>query len=606
MKSVSVPFKIIKQLIKGLETDINYLDYTDLDLSSLEIKTIPDWVFEFKNLKVLSAPNNHIQLISNQIKELKELRVLILNNNYLQKLPIEITMLTKLKLLHLGNNNFFQFPVEVLRLPQLKKLWLNNNNIKNIPHDDLAKKTSLSKVYIKNNPVPFDEAFVINLGSEYYRTFLQSLRLKNEISPDDKRMKIKRLHISNIGHFDELDLAFNDGITCLIGLNGTGKTTILRSLALGLMGYDRQIAREKGILEDKIVQLLKFKSYSEREPLGKIELECTINGNSIKNVIVFDSEDKNEPIKTITPASIEILNPDNQPRTLMIGFGQNRTGNEYSRNTLSPLINNMGDNRLEKFSQWIIDNFAEANKKAANSINNETIVEYKIIEKTFVILSKILGEEIVFTTVENNDQVIVETKYNPNGIDIYLLSQGFQDIIGWIGYFIQQMAVTYPEVEDFTKEYAICLVDEIDIFLHPKWQYGLIKPLAEEFPNTQFIITSHSAIIASSFEPSEIISMKFDSDGNVYQDKGYKGENGVNEANIPNPKYLRWDAILTKVFDLENDGPVERQKLLSQLAFVDEKINYLKENNKTNELKVAVEEYKTIADKLAWKIDDNL
>jgi predicted ATP-binding protein involved in virulence len=39
---------------------------------------------------------------------------------------------------------------------------------------------------------------------------------------------------------------------------------------------------------------------------------------------------------------------------------------------------------------------------------------------------------------------------------------------------------------------GIVLIDELDMHLHPKWQWNVIKALKETFPKIQFIIATHS------------------------------------------------------------------------------------------------------------------
>jgi predicted ATP-binding protein involved in virulence len=45
---------------------------------------------------------------------------------------------------------------------------------------------------------------------------------------------------------------------------------------------------------------------------------------------------------------------------------------------------------------------------------------------------------------------------------------------------------------------AIVLIDELEQHLHPQWQRTIISQLREHLPKVQFLITSHSPLIASS------------------------------------------------------------------------------------------------------------
>ena len=47
-------------------------------------------------------------------------------------------------------------------------------------------------------------------------------------------MKVQRLTLQNVRGFDKLDLELNGTSALVIGDNGDGKSTVLRSLAMGL------------------------------------------------------------------------------------------------------------------------------------------------------------------------------------------------------------------------------------------------------------------------------------------------------------------------------------------------------------------------------------
>ena len=73
------------------------------------------------------------------------------------------------------------------------------------------------------------------------------------------------------------------------------------------------------------------------------------------------------------------------------------------------------------------------------------------------------------------------------------------------------------------------------------------------------------------------------------------------------PKYLRWDAVLTRLFDLEQDGMPERQTKLEELAELDVRLRRMKKaNGSANpaEMQVLWERFKQTADLLDWKIRD--
>jgi predicted ATP-binding protein involved in virulence len=363
----------------------------------------------------------------------------------------------------------------------------------------------------------------------HYTTFEDIQNYIYELSKvNNASLRIKELTLENIGHFQHLHLTFDDQVSCLIGLNGVGKTTILRALALALIGTEH-----KHIQTNKLQDLLKIEGLKENKIVrnkGKIILRYTINQELFTTELLFEADSEGEVMIAIGQQTHFELVIGDILKCLAIGFAQARTSHKDNdaelkrRNEwelpmpqdLIPLINNEEDNRLLVFGRWLVDLDVKGTKyenellKEGKSPKEIVVKEKVIIQKIFDIFSEITGENIKFLEVRNNREVWVTRKQNPEGIAISLLSQGFQSVIGWIGYFLQRMAESYPTSKDFTKEPALCIVDEIDTYLHPKWQRTILKVLRNNFPNVQFIITTHSPLVLSNLRANNICLIEQD------------------------------------------------------------------------------------------------
>jgi hypothetical protein len=95
------------------------------------------------------------------------------------------------------------------------------------------------------------------------------------------------------------------------------------------------------------------------------------------------------------------------------------------------------------------------------------------------------------------------------------LSHGYQSSLAWIADLIGQIVLEVGRSLEPARMEGLVLIDEIDLYLHPKWQVGLIQALRTTLPRMQFIATTHSPILLSAFRREEVVILDFDDEGNV-------------------------------------------------------------------------------------------
>lgn len=54
---------------------------------------------------------------------------------------------------------------------------------------------------------------------------------------------------------------------------------------------------------------------------------------------------------------------------------------------------------------------------------------------------------------------------------------------------------------------GIVLIDEVDMHLHPRWQWKIAEALKRSFPKVQFILATHSPIVISSCKDAELLEI---------------------------------------------------------------------------------------------------
>lgn len=170
----------------------------------------------------------------------------------------------------------------------------------------------------------------------------------------------------------------------------------------------------------------------------------------------------------------------------------------------------------------------------------------------------------------------------------------------------KQVILTATPLFKLNTEKTVILIDEPERSLYPDIQTEIANYYTGLAPEAQFFFATHSPMIASSFEPWEIVELKFGEDGYVCQEKYYEGENCVDNYFI-DPRYLRWDSILMNLFDLRTEGnEAFRNRALTRALYLRETLKKLKSQDKleTDQGKNFLKEFEEIAKKLRWRLDE--
>ncbi len=256
--------KWFKKLLKDYFHDLSqdditiFLSKTDLgsihqlDLTGLELTTLPEIICHLKALQKLFLRENHLTSLPEAIGSLIHLNTLNLFANQLENLPDTIKSLTSLQELSLSHNQFKVIPPLLGDFPSLRLLFLANNNIIELP-PALAKLTSLELLDLSSNQMAVLPDWVGNLqklhtlllaenkfallpGSISNLTNLQTLVLQGNALiqlPEDLgnlvALRILNLHgnqlemlpesVSKLRLLEELDIS-NNKMTGLLGVLG--------------------------------------------------------------------------------------------------------------------------------------------------------------------------------------------------------------------------------------------------------------------------------------------------------------------------------------------------------------------------------------------------
>jgi len=112
-----------------------------------------------------------------------------------------------------------------------------------------------------------------------------------------------------------------------------------------------------------------------------------------------------------------------------------------------------------------------------------------------------LGEEykgdnpLIKEFIKKLNTIILREDYNifsGGDVDFNELSEGYKSTIIWLYDLVSRLKINQPEITELEKLKAIVLIDEVDLYLHPKWKYDFVHSLRVVFKEIQFIMVTHS------------------------------------------------------------------------------------------------------------------
>lgn len=155
-------------------------------------------------------------------------------------------------------------------------------------------------------------------------------------------------------------------------------------------------------------------------------------------------------------------------------------------------------------------------------------------------------------------------------IPLEQLSDGYQNMAGWIGDLLFRVTETFEDYKKPLEARGLLLIDEVDLHLHPRWQRKLIDFISNKLPNFQVVATTHSPLTAQQADTGELYALK-------------RNENNVIEI-IPfvgSPKTLLVNQLLmTPVFGLSTDESLEVERTKKEYDNLKSKGDNLSEEEK--------------------------
>jgi len=424
-------------------------------------------------------------------------------------------------------------------------------------------------------------------------------------------MEVKKIRLRNIGRFSDLEIALaplddlESNITVFVGNNGSGKTSVLRSLATSLSWLVARIQSEKG----------------NGSPIPELVIKNGENSAAL-DISVIDYPDDKVLMEVFGPSSFHwTLAKARKGRKNQFNSDYShvtRLADEYrdilstNEKTSLPLIAFYSVERVvidiplkikdkhtflqldgydkslsqgvdfRRFFEWFREREDTENE---SSLSEEILKQIRTVlgddKETWAKLSQLKASsrdrqltavrsaiyqfmpEFSNLRVNRKPRLHMSIDKNKQSLDVAPLSQGEKSLMALIGDIARRLAVMNPGLENPLEGDGIVLIDEIDMHLHPKWQRSLVDQLSRTFPNCQFVLTTHSPLVIS--DSNAVLTYMIGDDDEITQLPSLYGEDAnsvlldIMDTNVRNADV---NTQLNDLLDAIHDSKVPKAKIL--------------------------------------------
>lgn len=342
-------------------------------------------------------------------------------------------------------------------------------------------------------------------------------------------MYIQRVVLENVKGFVELDFSFNRpdgthaGWTVLTGDNGSGKTALLKAIALALVGPDVGRALQpslRGWIRDDVAKAeiaIQIKAEDQDKfTTGRrylkpfwAELELQMNGGP---EVSMKSSSKRRGGKK---GPLNGPWAENTGGWFAAGYGPFRR--LYGASPEAQRLMS-GPSRVARFATMFKEDatllecelwLKDLSHKSLEQRDRET----KILEQVFDLLNDdFLRHGIRAERVDSDGLWLRDS----SGAVLTLadMSEGYRaalalmvDIMRHLERVHDEVLVTREGSHMVVPHAGVVLIDEVDAHLHPEWQRQIGFWLKSRFPNIQFIVTTHSALVCQAADLNGIFHL---------------------------------------------------------------------------------------------------
>ena len=327
-------------------------------------------------------------------------------------------------------------------------------------------------------------------------------------------MLLEHLVLDNVRALESCEISFvaEDGSargrTLLLGGNGSGRTTILQSIALLLAG------------PNALAELIPHPDFWIRNGRKSCSMIATIvDGEGKRHTVEIGIKRGDDTWKVIerntdSIAALEKLDRVGYP---IAGYGISRRqssgdGSSSSESFERPYSRSVAtlfsaDATLHPLEQWALATDASSKSGAA------------VVRR---MIGDLLPGAPLHAIDRRNRHLTFKTA---DGIlPLGRLSDGYRSVAAWIGDLLYRISERAGDSRAPWNARGLLLVDELELHMDPLWERLFLIDLTERFPHLQLIATTNSPLIAHQARSGEIFHLTRDGAGSAPSLRRYDGD----------------------------------------------------------------------------------
>lgn len=333
-------------------------------------------------------------------------------------------------------------------------------------------------------------------------------------------MKIHSLSLENYRCFDKLDIDFNEQLTVIVGVNGSGKTAILEAVSFFLKYYTKFFKLPVKLYNSGRSSIIR---HNCEKALLSLKVDF-FNKNATKQ-IELNGDISDDDFLSFSGGASSILSFAENAKgavdiyTAVVYYSAKRIIDTAKKNAnpsseLKDAFNNAFNPGIDFSSSlaWFIERATQEALEAVQKKDlDHTLPDLSAVRMA---ISKALGDYDEPFIGETPPALFIRRKGDATQqFRIEELSDGYRTMLALVMDLARRMAVAnkntkWPEGQSVLCSPGVVLIDEVELHLHPSWQQSVLPSLMEIFPNVQFIVTTHSPQVLTSIAAKHIRILK--------------------------------------------------------------------------------------------------